>query len=45
MANYCITGWDHKIERYMHSDIPVEVSLIGLLIRWSRWERLERDER
>lgn len=36
MADYCITSWDHKIEGYMHSEIPVKVSLIDLLIRWSR---------
>lgn len=45
MADDCITGWDHKIEGCMHSDVPVKVSLTDLLIRWSRWERLERDER
>ena len=42
MADYCITSWDHKIEGYMHSEIPVKVSLIDLLIRWINASQFEQ---
>lgn len=42
MADDFITGWDQKIEEYLHSDVSVKVSFIDILIRWSRWKKISK---